>query len=138
MARDLSLPLRQAVITHLRADAGMLAELPAARIYGMRQQADTAWPFTRYGATDTIPQRAQCWDGQIVNLTLHVFSKGQFEDECAQISAAIVAALGDAVLTLGDVDATKAHFRWRSSQIVPDAAEAAAWHGIVRLEATLA
>lgn len=138
MARDLSLQLREAIITRLRADAQLIALVPPARIYGMRQPATTLWPFTRYGSTDTKPALAQCWDGQVVNLTLHAFSKAQYEDEVAQISSAIAEALGGAVLTLEDAEASKAHLRWRQSQIVPDAAEASAWHGIVRLEATLA
>lgn len=136
MARDQSLLLRQAVITHLRGDNDLTDLVPEERVYGMRTPGTIEWPFTRYGTPDTTPQRATCWDGSSVNVVLHAFSKQDYEDEVADILAALVAALGDAVLTLDD-STTKAHFRWVGSTIVPDVAEASAWHGIARFEATL-
>jgi hypothetical protein len=136
--RDLSLPLREAIITRLRADAPLLALVPSARIFGMRQPSTVQWPFTRYGATDTVPRLSSCSAGQIVTLTLHAFSKQEYEDECAQISSAIAGALDGAVLILDDEASTMAHLRWRGSQIIPDSAEASAWHGVARFEATIA
>lgn len=138
MARDTSLPLRQAVIETLRADDDLVALVPEERNYGMRTPASSDWPFTRYGSSDALPFRAQCTDGAAISFTIHSFSKQQFEDEAATINAAVSAALDGATLALGgDFEAT-AHIKWTGSQIIPDAAEAAAWHGINRFEATVA
>lgn len=141
MGRDTSLQLRQAVITELRADDTLTAigEPPiAARIYGMRTPSTLTWPFTRYGAPSAVPLRAQCLNGAVISFTVHSFSKGQFEDECADMNSAIVAALDHRSLELdADYDAM-AHIRWVGSQIIPDAAEASAWHGVNSFEATVA
>ena len=134
MARDTSLALRQAVIATLRGNGQLTAIVPAARNYGMRSPAEPTWPFTRYGAPDALPLRAQCLDGATIGFSVHGFSNEQFEDECANINAAVSAALDDKVLDLGG---PKAHVIWRGSQIVADAAEADAWHGINRFEAAV-
>lgn len=135
MPRDRSLPLRQAVITRLRDDSDLTQLVPAARHYGMKVEPTPAWPFTRYGTPDTLPRRGQCWDGQETDFTIHSFSKQSFEDECAQINAAIVASLGDAVLALDG--GGKATIGWLGSQIIPDGGEAGAWHGLNRFRATV-
>lgn len=134
MARDTSLPLRQAVVTALRADTSLTALVPAERNYGMRSPATLTWPFTRYGSPDALPFRAQCIDGATIGFTVHAFSKQTFEDECANINAAVSASLDGKVLDLGGL---KAHVVWRGSQIIPDAAEADAYHGVNSFEATV-
>lgn len=100
----------------------------------MRQTND-AWPFTRYGSPDARSFKAQCLDGSIVDVTMHVFSKDTFEDECATILAALSASLDGLVLML--TGGVRAHVRWKSSQIIPDASEASAWHGLAHIEATV-
>lgn len=135
MAKDLSLPLREAIVTHLKDDGVFTALVPAGSIHGMRQPADATWPFTRYGSPDTRSFKASCIDGSIVDVTLHVFSKDTFEDECAQILAGMSSSLDGAVLTL--TGGHRAHVRWKSSQIIPDASEASAWHGLAHIEATI-
>lgn len=138
MANDPTLPLRQAVIAVLRADANLTAKVPADRVYGMRSPATLTWPFTRYGPPDTLPFRATCLDGATIGFAIHSFSKAQFEDECASINAALSAALDGKALELEGLGGATAHIDWRGSQILPDAAEADAYHGIVRFEATVA
>lgn len=130
MALDLSLPLRQAIVTALRADTGLTAI--TERIYGERVLADPTFPFVRYGVSDTVPQRGACWDGSRINVPIHSFSKADFTDEVAQMNAAVALALDGKVLAL---DGGKAHLRWTGSRIIPDASEASAWHGIVSFEA---
>lgn len=129
MAKDLSLPLRQAAVTRLKASAGLLELVPDEQVYGMRQPAQTDWPFTRYGAPDAGPLGA----GSLTDFTVHAFSKDAFEDECARICSAIVDELDGAVLALNG--GFKAHVTWKRTQVIPDAAEANAWHGIVQLTA---
>lgn len=138
MAKDTSLPLRQAVITTLRTDSDLTALVPSERVYGMSTPATTEWPFSRYGSPDSLPFRGQCIDGATITFSVHSFSKAEFEDECAQINAAVSAALDRKTLELDSPVGAKAHVTWRGSQIVPDPTEASAWHGINRFEATIA
>lgn len=130
-----SLYLRRAVITQLRADTDLIALVPAAQNYGMRPPAELTWPFTRYGVPDEQALAVSCWDGSDVAFTVHSFSKAEFEDQCANINAAIVAALNGVVLVLaGNV---KAWPVWLGSQIIQDGDEAGAWHGINRFGARI-
>lgn len=123
------LGLRRAIVSHLRADATVTALVPAARLYGERVPAEPDWPFMRYGQSDAGP-------GFEIVAPIHVFSKAEFPDEAAEIGEAIGASLENRTLTLGD--GRRAHLRWLSGQIIPDAAEASAWHAIVRIGATVA
>jgi hypothetical protein len=133
-ARDLSLPLRRAIITHLKGDTGVTAHVPEGRVYGMRQPATTQWPFTRYGSPDTRAAGL----GSDTDIALHGFSKGPYEDECAEIMKALVTSLNGALLTLEDGEETiEARILWRRTQIIPDAAEANAWHGIAHFNARI-
>lgn len=129
MAKDLTLPLREAAVTRLKATGGLTALVPEARVYGMRTLGTLTWPFTRYGS----PDAGAAGQGSEIDFTVHAFSKQAFEDECANICANIVEGLDGAVLTL--TGGEKAHVSWRRTQIIPDAAEANAWHGIVQLRA---
>lgn len=142
MGRDTSLPLRQAVIETLRADTALIAlgepALSDDRIYGMRAPSKLTWPFVRYGAVDSLPYKSQCTDGAVIGFTVHSFSKADFEDECAGINAALVTALDGRSIDLDADFEAMAHIRWVGSQIIPDAAEANAWHGVNRFEATVA
>jgi hypothetical protein len=135
MSLDQSLPLRRAIVTRLRADGPLTALVPAERLYGMRTPAAVTWPFGRYGAPNTLPRRATCSDGSRVDVPYHFFSKADYDDEVGELVAAAVKSLGDAVLAL-DTGA-RARLVWTGSTILPDAAEASAWHGIARFEATI-
>jgi len=130
MASDPTLPLRQAVITKLRADPDLIGLVPAERVYGERSPAKLTWPFVRYG---------QSLIGQTGGvLPIHIFSKQNFTDETAEIADAIVDALDDISLDLGN--GRRATLRWPEqggTQIIADAAEADAWHGIVRFEVAI-
>lgn len=132
MAQDPTLALRQKITARLKADPDVLALVAEPQIYGERVKADKAWPFIRYGVSDTLPLKGQCWDGATVDVAIHCFSKAQFTDEAANINAAIAASLDNATLELGG---RRAHIRWTGSTILPDPAEADAWHGIARFEA---
>jgi hypothetical protein len=137
MANDTSLQLRQAVVSVMRASDELTAIVPADRNYGMRAPATLTWPFTRYGSPDALPFRGQCLDGARIGFTVHAFSKAQYEDECANINSVVSASLDGKVLELDGPGGAKAHIVWQGSQIIPDAAEAAAWHGVNRFEATV-
>jgi hypothetical protein len=132
-AASRSIYLRRAVITRLRADAPLLAI--TTRIYGMKSPATLTWPFTRYGTPNETARSVSCWDGSDVAFTYHAFSKTEFEDQCAAMNEAIVASLGDAVLTMaGDI---KANIVWLGSDIMADGDEANAYHGVNRFGARI-
>lgn len=133
MAKDLTLALRTAAITLLQESSGLTARVPAGQIYGMRQPATTEWPFTRYGS----PDAGKVGKGSQIDFSVHAFSKAAFDDECAAICAEIVEVLDEAILNLPDGGGARAQVAWRRTQIIPDAAEASAWHGIVQLRAVI-
>lgn len=122
----------------LRNDADLIALVPVERNYGMRTPADVIWPFTSFGSPDALPFRGQCLDGATVGFSIHSFSKAKFEDECASINAVLASALDGKTVTLDTDYPAKAHLSWKGSQVIPDAAEASAWHGVNRFEATIA
>jgi hypothetical protein len=129
-----SLRLRQATVQRLRADADLIAiGTPAIgeRIYGRRTPAELTWPFVRVSVADEGPLRK----GTEVRVTIHTFSKAQFDDECEAMNAGVQTSLEDAVLELSG--ARKAHMIWRGSQVLPDASEASAWHGVNSFTATI-
>lgn len=138
MARDTSLPLRQAIVRTLRADTGLTAIVPVSQNYGMRSPADPPFPFTRYGSPDAVPLRAQCLDGVTIGFTVHSFSKSDYEDECARINAAVAQSLDGLTIGLDAGFPAKAHIAWLGSQIIADSDDASVWHGINRFEASIA
>lgn len=137
MAQDSSLLLRQATVSHLKADGPLLAIVGTAdNVHGERSGAAPAFPFTRYGVAETLPARAQCWDGVRVAFPIHSFSKQPFTDEAHGMNAAVAQALDGAVLALDD--GGKAHIAWLGSTVLPDPVESDVFHGISRFEATIA
>lgn len=135
MARPLqSLWLRQAIVVRLRADADLIAigDPPVGdRIYGRRQPPELIWPFVRVSLADEGPLRK----GTTIRVTVHTFSKAQFDDEIETMNGAVQQNLEDAVLDLSS--SVKAFVSWVSSQVIPDAAEASAWHGLNSFTATI-
>jgi hypothetical protein len=135
MARPLqSLFLRRAAVEFLRSDAELIAigDTPVDdRIYSRRTPATLTWPFLRVANADEGPLRK----GTDVRLTVHTFSKAQFDDECETLNSTVQEALEDATLQLSP--ATTAYIVWNASQVVQDAAEADAWHGINTFTATI-
>jgi hypothetical protein len=73
--------------------------------------------------------------GTEIRVTVHSFSKAQYDDECETINAAIQTSLEDAVVELNA--STKAYFAWNGSQVIPDGAEADAYHGVNTFTATI-
>lgn len=134
-----SLRLRQVIVTALRADDDLTAlgtpplsaDTQEKRIYGRRQPATLDWPFVRVSLADEGPLRK----GTRIRVTVHTFSKAQFDDELEGLNAGVQTALEDAVIELSA--ARKAYMVWISSQVIPDAAEADAWHGVNSFEASI-
>lgn len=134
MALDPSLPLREAIVTLLRADAPLVALVPTARVYGEQPSDDLPErPFVRFGEDDTLPNRTSCWDGASTDFPVHSFSKAKYTDEVRQMNAAIGTALDGKVIELDG--GLKARLRWLGSQVMRDGADPRAWHGINRFQA---
>jgi hypothetical protein len=134
MALDPSLLLRQAIVTHLKADAALLALVPADRIFGEQPGALPDRPFVRYGEDESRPRRSSCWDGATVDFPVHAFSADKFTDEVKAMSAAISAALDGLVIELSP--AITARLQWLGSQVMRDGGDPNAWHGFSRFQAT--
>lgn len=129
-----SLSLRQATVQSLRADADLIGlgdPAVAGRIYGKRQPPELTWPFVRCSVADEGPLRL----GTEVRLTIHTFSKAEFDDECEQLNIAVQTWGENRALDL--TGGRKAYISWVGSQVIPDAAEASAWHGVNSFTATI-
>lgn len=119
------LACRQAVVRTMAEDAVLTATTIGDRIYGERTEPKKLrWPFIRCDGFDAIPQ----WQ---VSGLVHIFSKGPFADEAHTITE-IVAQLFDA-RSIDLQNGSRAFVNVDRSRIIPDGAEADAWHGIVSL-----
>lgn len=141
MARDSLLPVRRAMLTVMKADAGLIALVPAARIYPQSPPASPEWPFVKTGSPSGVPLRASCIDGMEVICAVHAFSKGRrtgkrlietAEDHAARIGAAIAAALDGQKI---EIAAGAATIKWTGSQLLQDRDEAGAFHTIQNFRA---
>lgn len=128
-----ALQLREAIVTILKADAGLLALVTAGSIYGEYPGAQPERPFVRYGEDDAAPARSTCWEGAVVAFPVHAFSADKFTDEVKGLNAAIVTALDGKVITLEG--GSKATILWQRSQVLRDGADPNAFHGFNQFEA---
>jgi len=119
------LALRQAIVTHLRADAAVTATAVGTRIYGERAPANPQSPFARYGVSDALP-------GFDISAPIHIFSKAEFTDDVNSIAEAIGRSLDGAVLDLSDD--RKAYLSWEGQRVVGSEEE---WHAIVTIGARI-
>lgn len=126
---DLTLPLRRAVITHLKTDPAITA-LVGQRVYN-ETPADPVWPFILYGNPFSSAYEQSCADGIEAALTIHAFAKGPTSDVANGIAAAIVKSLTDGPVfdPVGDVRADA--FEWERTQTIRDSDEKSAYHAIV-------
>lgn len=137
MARDYTLEVRRAVVSHLRDSPAVTALVSRARIYGEQAPSNPEWPFIRYGSS-TLPFSAQCWDGSTHLVDVHVFANGPYTDSVLNIAAAVVEALDglEAPAGTGLVDC-----EW-DSNIGPlrdsPETEQAKYHVVVRFNVTVA
>lgn len=109
MATGIQKLVRRALLTRLKADAGLIALVPAARIFPQGAPGEPTWPFVRLGGTITQPWKAANTAGGNVTIDIHAFARaresgGQVaetaEDHAGRIGAAIETALADNRLAL--------------------------------------
>lgn len=126
MPRDLSLELRRAVVAHLRADAALIALVPAAKIFGEFATTEDR-PFIRMGDPIVTGWEASCWDGSESDFTIHAFAEGPGRAAIQTIGKRIVAAMeGFTPATVGMPD-----HEWVSTDYLPDVVPEVI-HAIVR------
>lgn len=132
------LAARAAILTTAKADAALIALVPATRIYPQAPSvASPTWPFIIYGSPSGLPIRAACVNGTEVTVALHSFAKARTqgtsvvetaEDHAARIGAAVAKALDGKrpPLPSGGYLA----IRFVGSQLLIDGGEASAFHHV--------
>jgi len=134
MAVDHTLAMRQAVTLFLRATPSVTSLVPASRIVGPQvTDPPPQFPFIRYGMPITSQYEATRREGSEHAITIHVFANGPGEDSCANICAAVAAALDDAALTVATIG--NYGIDWTGTTIIRDTPESSAYHGIVTFTA---
>lgn len=137
MARDITREARRATMAHLKADAGVTALVPAAQIHPGAPLTLPTWPFVRWGSPMVTPVRAACLDGAEIDFAFHAFAKPVMdgetmiesaEDRAAKIGEKIAVSLDRRRVRLDGGEWLR--ILWRSAQLIPDGAEAHAWHSV--------
>ena len=95
---DPSLELQTAIVTALKADAGVVAVV-GNRVYD-NVPPSASFPYISLGDSQVLPDKADCIDGTEVFFSLDGWSRDLRFPECKTISKAIVAALDDQPLTV--------------------------------------
>lgn len=116
---------RETILTALKANAPVVAKVPAARIYPPKTPNNPTKPFIRYGASDAMPERYAGIRGGEVSGAVHVF-------------VGVTSSIPDAMKFAGEtvdliaecIDGIDNAFVERT-QVMPDAEEPDVAHGIV-------
>lgn len=95
---DASLSLQKESIAALQAAAAMIA-LVAKRVYDL-PPAGAAFPYVSLGDGQILPDRADCYDGEVHFLKFDVWSREPGFVEAKWIGAAIKSTLHGAALAL--------------------------------------
>lgn len=148
MATGLVRLSRRAVLTALKADAGVTALVPATSIHGRTPRGTPTWPFIKVDVGGFAPLDAACVAGGVGRITVHAFAKSVWsggtpgtgalteaaEDRAGLIQAAIEAALHRAKLPLADGNLTLKHI---NSILLVDGGEADAFHAVTDFRARI-
>jgi len=104
MAVGLQRLVRRALLTRLKADAGLIALVPKASI---NPDGTPAWPFIKLHAPVTQRLRSSCVNGGLVSWDIHAFARKRTgaspmtaEDHASLIGAEIERVLADNWLDL--------------------------------------
>lgn len=128
--------VRRDVLALLKADAGVLALIPATSIHTQAPLTEPVWPFIKTQAPQTLPLRADCVDGATVNFGLSAFSRGRkdgagalietAEDHAGRIGEAIELAIDKAKSDLPGIGTVV--YRVADMLLSLDGAEPGAFH----------
>ena len=146
MAGALIRDVRRAVLTRLKADAGLTAIVAAANIHPSTVLAGAPWPFTRFDAPQSTPLDGACYAGAEVTFLLHSFAKPRYsvpsnpqssmietaEDHAGRILDAMKLAIHRHRVPVAGASALLSVL---SSRLLIDGAESTAYHGILSCRA---
>lgn len=133
--------VRRAILTRLKAHAGLTAIIPAASIFGQDAGAAPAMPFAKFGPAFTRRRQMSGSDGGTISFDVHAFARAREaggaivetgEDHAARIGAAIETALDDTNITLED--GSSAHISLSDMQLMQDD-EPGAFHYLAQVNA---
>lgn len=134
--------VRRAVLAALKADAGLTALVPAARVYPQAIPGEPLWPYVKLGPPLTLPfSAANARSSGEVSLDVHAFARAResggavvetAEDHAGRIGAAIEAVLHRNGLTLDGGET--ARVRLSDIQLLQDE-EPDAFHYLCRVNA---
>jgi hypothetical protein len=133
MARDLSIPVREFIVSSL-AEAGSLTQaIAGSRVYGPSVPKEPVWPWVRMDLPTVGPDRtAGCGDNSRYAFNLHGFAKGDDERNAAQLGAALAADVDElAGIIVVDPAAAVTDTVWTGTQVFRDTAEPNGWHAVV-------
>jgi len=99
---DPSLELQAAIVTKLKADAGVIAVV-STRVYD-NIPASPTFPYISLGDTQVLPDKAECIDGVEIFFSIDAWARDQTFPMVKKISKAIVAALDDQPITVAGYD----------------------------------
>lgn len=126
---------RLVILARLKADSGITALVPSARIYPSRTPAALTWPFIKLGVINDTPYRPSGAIGsQNLIGTVHIFTKTSAsvldaEYQCHLIRREVIRAV-DAMGGIGDL-----YIRYDGGTVMQDGDDADAYHGVVNWEA---
>lgn len=126
-ALDLSLPVRQGVVAHLKTKQLLTSKVAASSIYGEQPKGEPKWPFIRIGFQAPAPWMATGLSGTASTFSIDAFSKGPFTDAIYEIAAAVVDAMKDFKLAGYDLR----DLQWTGTNYLRDTDEAGAYHAVI-------
>ena len=127
---------RLAILARLKADSGVTALVPSARIYPSRTPATLTWPFIKLGVINDTPYRPSGAIGsQNLIGTVHIFTKTSAsvldaENQCHLIRREVIRAI-DAMGAISN----GLYIRYDGGTVLQDGDDADAYHGVVNWEA---
>ena len=126
-ALDLSLPVRQGSVAHLKSKPVLTSKVAAGHIHGEQPKGDPVWPFIRIGFQTPAPWMATGLSGMASAFSIDAFSKGPFTDAIYEIAAAVVDAMKDFKLAGYDLR----DLQWTGTNYLRDTDEVGAYHAVI-------
>ncbi len=133
--KDQTNNVRKAILARLKADSGLTALVPSARIYPHRTPTSLTWPFIKLGVINDLPYRPSGAIGsQNLFGTVHIFTKTggavlDAENQCHQIRehvARLIDAQSGIVVTGGTF-----YMSYDGGTVMQDGDDADAYHSVV-------
>lgn len=129
MTGDATWPLQQAVYQALIGNGDLMAAISG--VYD-HVPADTAFPYVTIGETTVIDWSSKSFDGQLHDLTLHVWSRARGRKEVKTIMALLYDTLNGAALAVEGQELVDLRFDF--AQTLLDA-DGLTFHGVQRYRA---